>query len=84
MYVKSLVIHLFTLIIVSVAPPPAPCEPVRGWSKKTTAKAADQDTRAGDGEVTFDDSEGDDDDDDDDSDDDEYFLNPGLTTHWQS
>ena len=73
MYVKSLVIYLFTLIIVSVAPPPASCEPVRGWSKKATAKAADEDSRAGeggDGEVAFDDSEGDDDDDDDDSDDD--------------
>ena len=72
------------LIFVSVAPPPAPCEPVRGWSKKTTAKAADEDSRAGeggDGEVAFDDSEGDDDDDDDDSDGDEY--NPSLITHRQ-
>ena len=69
---------VFTLFFVSVAPPPAPCEPVRGWSKKTTAKAADEDTRAGDGEVAFDDSEGDDDDDDS-----EYFSNPGLTTHRQ-
>ena len=75
---KSPVIYVFTLIFVSVAPPPAPCQPVRGWTKKTTAKAADENTRAGDGEVVFDDSEGDDDDDDS-----EYFSNPGLTTHRQ-
>ena len=81
---KSPVIYVFTLIFVSVAPPPAPCQPVRGWSEKTTAKAADKDTCAGDGgdgEIAFDDSEGDDDDDDDD--DSEYFSNPGLTTHRQ-
>ena len=79
---KSPVIFESILIFVSVAPPPAPCQPVRGWSEKTTAKAADKDTCAGDrggGEVAFDDSEGDDDDDDDD--DSEYFSNPGLTTH---
>ena len=75
---KSPVIYVFILIFVSVAPPPAPCQPVRGWTKKTTAKAADENTRAGDGEVVFDDSEGDDDDDDS-----EYFSNPGLTTHRQ-
>ena len=75
------------LIIVSVAPPPAPCEPVRGWSKKTTAKAADENTRAGDG--AFDDSEGDDDDDDDDDDgdddddDDNSDDNDSIKTHRQ-
>ena len=52
---KSPVIFVSILIFVSVAPPPAPCQPVRGWSEKTTAKAADKDTCAGDGEVAFDD-----------------------------
>ena len=78
---KSPVIYVFILIFVSVAPPPAPCQPVRGWSEKTTAKAADKDTCAGDGgdgEVAFDDIEG-----DDGGDDSEYFSNPGLTTHRQ-